>query len=121
MSNPRLRRANGLADSPEADDAEGGTGDPGTNQQGRGPALPATLPHEAIAPRGVAAGVEHQRHGDIGGGFGEHAGGVGRHDLSLLEFFEVQVVHADGVVRNDFEVEASVEHAAIDRVGEQRD
>ena len=84
------------------------------------PPLPAAAPNQPIAFGDAPRDAEDQRPGEIGGRLGQHVRRVGDDDAALARRGDVDVVVADGDVRNDLQVAAGVDHRAVDRVGQQR-
>ena len=87
-------------------------------------------PGPAVAPQvGLGVGRQPRRRQDqeereIGGGLVEHAGRVAHRDAELGRGGDVDVVVADGHVRDDLHAAAGrgrVEHAGVDAIGEQAD
>ncbi len=84
------------------------------------PRLPSA--HETVALRHPAQQRQHQRQRELRGRAREHVGRVRDHDAAAAGRIEVDVVHADRVVRDDLQLRPrSVEIGVVDRDGEHRD
>jgi len=88
----------GLTDAAETDDAQHLARDLGAHQMGRAPAGPLAGAQLALALARAARHHQHQRHGDIGGAFRQHVGGVG---------------HGDAMGAHRVGVDMAVPHAVI--------
>src|SRR5262249_34595007 len=84
------------------------------------PGLPAAGPAVVVAIDEPAGGGDEQAEGHVGGGVGEHAGGVADADAALGGRRDVDVVEADGVVADGLEAGGGVEQGGVDPVGQQR-
>src|SRR4051812_38233686 len=85
----------------------------------RSPAVKAAFADEAVA-FGYAAGGGHEEcEGEVGGGIGEDAGGVGDGYAPAGGFGNVYIVVAYGHVGDDLEVGGGVHYFGVYGVGEQ--
>ena len=57
--------------------------------------LQLSLAHHPLALAGAARGAQHQQHGDVGGGVGQHVGRVGDDDAARLGGRQVDMLVAD--------------------------
>ena len=104
------------------DDAERPAAQPGAEVPRHAPApwLPRADP--SLGGAEAAGGHEHERHREVGGRVGEHPGRVGHDDAALPASGDVDVVVADGDVRDDPQLRArGVEELGVDTVDEHRD
>ena len=95
---------NGLADPAHADDAEALAPDAAAHHPGGRPAGPFTLLHHLHAFRDPARHGEDQRHGHVGGVFGQHPRRVGDVDAAVVGADHVDVVDAIAEVGDELEV-----------------
>jgi hypothetical protein len=68
--------SDGRPDSSHAEDAQGGPPQLQSGHPGKRPDAPPAAPHQRIGLHYAAADRQQQRHGEVRGGIGEHAGGV---------------------------------------------
>ncbi len=109
----------GASDLAEADDAEG-RAEWVVTQKGRGgPRSPAASAGIAVAEDDVAGGGEEEGEGEVGGGFVEYAGGVGRPDAGGGCRGGIDVVVAHGHVRDDAQAWGGGEQGRVDGVGDK--
>jgi hypothetical protein len=112
---------NSLADAAEADDAERFPPDIGAAVLIEVPALPVPCPDILIAFDDTASDGEHERPGEVGGGFVEDAGGIGDQDAAAGAGGNVHVVVTDGNVSDDAELRRGAEGVVADSLGEKTD
>ena len=111
-----------LADASHADDAETFAPDAVAEHPGRRPAGPILVGSQHSGafdqpPRHR----QHQRHGHVGGVFGEHAGRVGDGDAALHGGGDVDIVDAIAEIGDQLELLARFrQHRRIDAVGDRR-
>ena len=74
----------------------------------------------ALRLRQPARGAEQQREGQVGGGVGEHVGGVADRDPARRAAVEVDVVVADRVVGDRPQLRRAVHQLGVDAVGQHR-
>jgi hypothetical protein len=79
------------------------------------------LAHVAVRGNDVSGDGHDERPGEIGGGIGENARGVGHGKPELGGGGDVDVVEPDGVVGDAEELRPGLEGLAIDPLGEKRD
>src|ERR1041385_1469194 len=124
IENPQPKReraaADRLADAPGAEEAEHFALQLETEELLGMPARPLAATHEIDAFAEAARRRENQRPREIGGGFREHAGRVCDQHAAHLGGDEIDVVVADGAVRDDAELREILELAAADPTREQR-
>lgn len=111
----------GAADATEADDAERRASDTRAEKLRRCPASPGSGTGKLVGFDDAPRRGEQERHAEIGGGVGEHAGGVGDEDAATATGIEIDVVHADGIVRDDAEIGSRLEERLVDAIAEERD
>ena len=119
----RLRAArHRLADAAHADDAEALAPDAMAEHPGRAPAGPFLVAGEHLRALGQAPRHgEDQRHGHVGGVFGEHAGRVGDGDAALHGGGDVDIVDAVAEIGDQLQPLARLaEHRAVDVIGHRR-
>src|SRR5207302_1448807 len=102
------------ADPAEADHAEGLAVDVGAPQEVPFPRLPLSGARIGVGLDDPAGGGHQQREGEIGGGLGEDVGRVGDDDAASGGGGDVDVVVADGDVRDDLQVGRRGQHLVID-------
>src|SRR5262249_35580499 len=88
----------GKADAAHADDPEGAAGQVLAEVPQRLPGLPPAGEGIRVPLDDAAGGGDEQAEGHVGGGVGEHAGGVAHGDAALGGRRHVDVVEADGEV-----------------------
>ncbi len=111
----------GLADAAVADDAERQAGEAAAEHERRRPLPRLAAAQEAVAFRNTPREREHERDRHLGRRVGEHVGRVRHDDAAALAFVEVDVVEADGVVRDDAKLRpGGVEQLGVDAVGQHR-
>ena len=108
------------ADAAHADDAERPAGEVLAEPAERLPRLPPPLLRIGGALHDPPRRGEHERHGDVGGGVGEHAGRVADADAARGAGGHVDVVEPDREVADHLQLRRGVEQRAVDAVGEQR-
>ncbi len=111
----------GAADAPEAEDAERLAPDVGAAELIEIPAAPLAGAGESIAFNQAAGDGQDQRPGQVGGGFIEHAGGIGDGDLAARTGGEVDVVVADADVGDDAQSGRGGEDFVVNALGDQGD
>ncbi|MEZ5250893.1 MAG: hypothetical protein R2713_17280, partial [Ilumatobacteraceae bacterium] len=118
----RLRPAGeGGADLAHADHPQPASLQAGAEHHGHAPSPRLTRPDEPLALTEAPRDHQDQRHRQIGGGVGEHAGGVGGGHRSLPARGEVDVVVADGHVAHRPQLRSGgVEQFGVHPLGEQR-
>ena len=85
------------------------------------PALPLAPAHQALAFRQPPRDRQDQRPGEIGDRLGQHVRRVGDDDAARPRVGDVDVVVADGDVRDRLQRRRGVDDGPVDRVGEQAD
>ena len=111
-----------LADAPHADDAEPLAPDAVAEHPGRRPAGPVLVGGQhGGALHQPPRHRQHQRHGHVGGVFGEHAGRVGDGDAALHGGRDVDIVDAVAEIGDQLELFAGLrQHRGVDPVGDGR-
>ncbi|MNZ60895.1 hypothetical protein D3C78_789710 [compost metagenome] len=84
----------GCADAAEAEDAELLAVHVDAELRGVDGALPLAGLGPGVQLGGASSGAQQQGEAEVGGGFGEHVGGVGQWDAALVEIGDVVVVVA---------------------------
>ncbi len=111
----------GQPDLPEADDAERRAVHVLTQEERRVPRLPAAGPRQPVALDDATGRCQEERERQVGGCLGEDARRVRDEDAALGRRRNVDVVVADGHLRDDAQPLAGVEYGGVDRVDEHRE
>ncbi len=106
-----------LADAAHAEDAERGAMHVGAAEKIVRPALPLAAAQEMFALGDAPRRGEHQREAEVGGGFGQHVGGVGDGDAARRAGGHVDVVVADRHRAHGLELRAGGNQRGVDRLG----
>ncbi len=109
----------GCADSPRADDPDGGRMQVASQHEGGLPRLPAAGAHEPLALGQASRDGEHQGDREVRGRVGEHVGRVADRDSPRRRRGDVDVVGADGVVRDHPQLRRRLDQLGIDDVGQR--
>ncbi|MNV55950.1 hypothetical protein D3C71_1482120 [compost metagenome] len=75
--------------------------------------LPTAVTHPVRQLHNPPGGGQDQGKASVGGGFGEHVGGVGQHHATPAELGDVVVVHADRNAGHHFKLWRQVEQAGV--------
>src|SRR6185312_11741738 len=110
-----------LADAPGADDAERRADEIRAEEAVGLPRAPAAVLDRLRTLREAARGGEQQREREVGRGVGEDTGGVADRDAAGRRGLEIDVVEADGVVRDHRELGVGVEEGGVDALAEHAD
>ncbi|MCY1396580.1 hypothetical protein D9M71_115580 [compost metagenome] len=94
----------GCADAAEAEDAEFLAVHVDAELRGVDGALPLAGLGPGVQLGGASSGAQQQGEAEVGGGFGEHVGGVGQRDAALVEIGDVVVVVADRDAGDHFQL-----------------
>ena len=113
----RPTTGDGLADAPHAQDAQGRAVYLGAGKQVVAPLGPAARTQEMFALGHASGRRHHQRETKIGGGFGQHVGGIGRDHLGRRHGGHVKVVVANRHVGANAQPGTGGEHAGVDGIG----
>jgi hypothetical protein len=110
-----------LPDSAVADQAERQTGEASPQHQVRCPDPVLAPADQPVALRDAAEQRQHQRDRQLGSRLGQHVRGIRHDDAAAPARVEVDVVHADGVVRDDPQLRpGGVEQLLVDAVGQHQ-
>ena len=94
----------GLTDPAHADDAQPLAAQPAPHHPGGRPAGETARLHHVGAFHDPARGGKDQRHGHVGGVFGEHARGVGDNDALGVGGGHIDVIHPCAEIGDQFEL-----------------
>jgi len=111
----------GLPDATEANDAESFSPNIGTAVLVEIPALPVPCPDILIGFDDAARDSEHERPGEVGGGFVEDAGSVGNQYATARAGGDVDVVVANGYIGDDAELGGGTQRVVADAFGKKTD
>ncbi len=112
----------GLADAAHADDAEALSADPVAEHPGRRPARPVlALGQDRGALDQPARHRENQRHGHVGGVFGQNFRRIGHGDAARMRRRDVDIVDAVAEIGDHAQLAVGMlEHLLVDHVGDGR-
>ena len=112
----------GLADAAHADDAEALAADAVAEHPGRRPARPAlAFGEDRCALDQPPRHRENQRHGHVGGVFGQHFRRVGHRDAARMRRRDVDIVDAVAEIGDHAQLAVGMlEHLLVDHVGDGR-
>ena len=112
----------GLPDAAEPKDPDRLVVDVLAEHHHRAPHPSRAPPQESVAFGDPPCRRHNQREGRVGGGLGEHLGGVRAHHAAARARLDVDVVEANRVVRHDHQLRArGVEELVVDLVRQERD
>jgi hypothetical protein len=83
------------------------------------PAFPIAAPKLPLALAKTTRDAENEGPGEIRASVRQHVGCVRHHNAALATRLDVDVVVADGDVRDDLQIARGVEHWTVDAIGEQ--
>ena len=109
------------ADPAEADHAQGLAVHVAAQQQHVLPMLEAAVTQVAVGLDHAAGGGHQERPREIGGGIGQHVGGIGDHDPAPGAGRDVDVVVAHRHVGDDAKVGAGVQQRLVDGLADHAD
>ena len=105
-----------LADAAEAEYADGLAMDVPAEQVRADVAGPASFPHQCRKFDQAPAARHDQREYRVGGGLGQHARRVAKHDAAGMQFRQRIVVHAHRDAGDDFQPRRARQHGCVDRI-----
>ena len=117
----RRPRRDGTADPSDAHQPELLASELGAEQEIEGPSLPVAASQQALAFRQPPRDGQNQRPREVGDRLGQHIGRMSDEHATRLRILDIDVVVPDGDVRHDLQIRCGIDHAAVDRVGQQGD
>ena len=105
---------NALADAAHAQDAQRAAMHLGAGKHVHAPAVPEPGAQKALALGHAAGGGQQQGKAEVGGGFGQHVGGVGAQHAVCGEGRHIEIVEAHGHVGHDGQLRAGRQQLGAD-------
>jgi hypothetical protein len=93
-----------LTDPSHSHNAHAAPSDGGAEELGWCPPGPLPATNQSVSFDNPPRGRQQQRPGEVGGRVGEHIWGIGDHDAPPLSRIQINVIVADGIVSQDFQL-----------------